>query len=204
MSIENSNTDIATGGSQGRTGGYFPRWLTAADDTSPTEPLSEAGLAALNGPRIVLGEPGMGKSELMGEFGQRLGVEPVTATRFMNAKKPTKLVPIGKPLLIDALDEAMARREGDAIDAILAQLEEAGSPPFILSCRSREWRSRSVTNLRQLYGSDPRIFVLEPFSRSEAHLFLQTRNPSIDAEYVLGHLEQHSLEELYRNPLTLA
>lgn len=203
MPMGNSNTGLGTGGSHGRTGGYFPRKLTAADDTSQTEPLNEAGLVDLKGPRVVLGEPGMGKSELMRELGGRLGVEPVSATRFMNAKNPTKLVPVGKPLLIDALDEAMARREGDAIDPILAQLEEAGSPPFILSCRSREWQARSATNLRQLYGSDPHILVLEPFSRGEACLFLQTRHPLIDAEYVLGHLEEHNLEELYGNPLTL-
>jgi len=36
----------------------------------------------------------------------------------------------------------------------LAQLEEANAPPFILSCRSREWQARSVTNLRRLYGED--------------------------------------------------
>jgi hypothetical protein len=145
----------------------------------------------------------MGKSELMREVGRQLGVEPVTAIRFINAKNPAKLVSAGKPVLIDGLDEAMSRREGDAVYAILAQLEEADFPPFILSCRSREWQARSVTNLRQLYGTDPRVLTLEPFDHIEARAFLLARHPSVDADHVLDHLAGHSLDELYRNPLTL-
>ncbi|TGR08198.1 hypothetical protein EN833_18755 [Mesorhizobium sp. M4B.F.Ca.ET.190.01.1.1] len=145
----------------------------------------------------------MGKSELMRELGRRLGISPMTAIRFINAKNPAKLALEGKPVLIDGLDEAMSQREGDAVDAILAQLEEAGSPPFIISCRSREWQARSVTNLRQLYGADPRILTLEPFGWAEARAFLLARDPSVDADHVLDHLANHSLEELYRNPLTL-
>src|SRR5882757_327808 len=97
----------------------------------------------------------------------------------------------------------MSRREGDAIDAILAQLEEANAPPFILSCRSREWQARSVTNLRRLYGADPKILTLEPFDGAEARAYLLGRYPSVNADHVLGHLAAHSLEDLYRNPLTL-
>ncbi|WP_195908358.1 NACHT domain-containing NTPase [Novosphingobium sp. Gsoil 351] len=182
---------------------YFPRRLTLSDLSILDNQVDEVGLLALGGNRVILGEPGMGKSELIREVGRRLGIEPVTAIRFINAKSPAKLVPAGKPVLIDGLDEAMSRREGDAVDAILAQLEEADSPPFILSCRSREWQSRSVTNLRQLYGADPRILTLEPFDGVEARAFLLAQHPSVDADHVLGHLTDHSLEELYRNPLTL-
>lgn len=133
---------------------YFSRRLTLADASVLDNRVDEGELLALAGNKVILGEPGMGKSELMREVGRQLGVEPVTAIRFINAKNPAKLVPLGKPLLIDGLDEAMSRREGDAVDAILAQLEDAGSPPFILSCRSREWQARGATNLRQLYGAE--------------------------------------------------
>ena len=182
---------------------YFPRHLTVSDAPLLANRVDEEGLLALDGPKVVLGEPGMGKSELMRELGRRLGVEPVTAARFMNARNPTKLVPVGKVLLIDALDEAMARREGNAIDAIVAQLEEVGSPAFILACRSREWQARTVTNLRHLYGSDPIILTLEPLTRGEALHFLEVRHPAINAQHVVNHLEQNNLAELYYNPLTL-
>ena len=117
--------------------GYFPRRLTLNDDSLQDNRVSESGLLALPGNKIILGDPGMGKSELIRELGRRLGVEPITAMRFISSKSPAKLVLMGMPVLIDALDEAMSRRDGDAVDAILAQLEEADSPPFILSCRSR-------------------------------------------------------------------
>ena len=182
---------------------YFPRRLTLTDVSVLDNQVDEAGLLALVGNKVILGEPGMGKSELMREIGRQLGVEPVTAIRFINAKNPVKLVPMGKPVLIDGLDEAMSRREGDAVDAILAQLDEADFPPFILSCRSREWQARSVTNLRQFYGVDLRILTLEPFDHVEARAFLLARHPSVDADHVLDHLASHSLDELNRNPLTL-
>ncbi|MFG1281554.1 NACHT domain-containing protein [Xanthobacter autotrophicus] len=184
-------------------GVYFPRRLKFADASIRDDRIDESGLLAFAGNKIVLGEPGMGKSALMRELGRRLDIEPVTAVRFINSRNPAKLVPAGKPLLIDGLDEAMSRREGDAIDVILAQLEEADSPAFILSCRSREWQARSVTNLRHLYGADPNILTLEPFNRVEAGAYLLAQHPSVDANHVLDHLAAHSLEDLYSNPLTL-
>lgn len=204
-----SGTSPASAGTQhedassGAAAVYFPRRLSVSDASILDNRVDEAGLLALAGNKIVLGEPGMGKSELMRELGRRLSFEPITAIRFINSKNPAKLVPAGKSLLIDGLDEAMSRREGDAVDAILAQLEEADSPPFILSCRSREWQTRSATNLRQLYGADPKILTLEPFDRAEAGAYLLAQHPTLVADKVLDHLASHSLEELYRNPLTL-
>lgn len=183
---------------------YFPRRLLLSDASILNNQVNEAGLLALAGNKVLLGEPGMGKSELMRELGRRVGGERITAIRFINAKNPASLASADKPLLIDGLDEAMSRREGDAIDSILAQLEEAGAPTFILSCRSREWQARSVTNLRQLYGADPRILTLEPFDRAEARTYFRAQYPNVDVDHVLDHLASHSLEELYRNPLTLS
>jgi hypothetical protein len=181
---------------------YFPRRLRAQDGSRTWE-VGEGGVIAIPGPKVILGEPGMGKSELVRELGQRLNVQPLTAVRFMLATHPSKLVVQGKPLLIDGLDEAMARRESDAVDLILAQLEESGSPEFILSCRSREWQARSEANLRQLYGADPIIFTLEPFNRTEALDFLAVRHASVNVGQLLRHLDQHGISDLYRNPLTL-
>ncbi len=182
---------------------YFPRHLRFADSEGDMRRVDESEMLATKGAKIVLGEPGMGKSELMREAGRRLEVPHITAVRFMLSKAPAQFVVPGKPLIIDGLDEAMARREGDAVDAILAQLEAAGSPEFILSCRTREWQARSVTNLRQIYGTDPGIFVLEPFSRTEARAFLIQHFVRADADHVLNHLDEHGLAELYQNPLTL-
>lgn len=182
---------------------YLPRRLSGSIDEATSEPVDEDRLIRISGGVVVLGEPGMGKSELMRELGRRTGTRPVSAIRFVNHKNPAKLVTPNAPLLIDALDEAMARRDGDAIDAVLAQLEAAGSPDFVLSCRAREWQARGASNLAESYGSEPKILSIEPFHWLEAQAFLAAGHPTIDPVRVLRHLEAHGLEDLYGNPLTL-
>ena len=182
---------------------YFSRRLTVSDEAQGSRSLGDGEILDLAGNKILLGEPGMGKTKLIRELGRRLDIEPITAIRFISAKTPARYVTDGQPLLIDGLDEAMSRREGDAIDAILAQLEDADWPPFILSCRSREWQARSLTNLRQLYGAEPQVLTLEPLDRHAARAFMLAHYPSVDGEHVLDHLERHMLQDLYRNPLTL-
>ena len=184
-------------------GEYFPRRLLCLDQASEGLCVNETEMLARLGPKMILGEPGMGKTQLLGELGRRLEITSLSAVRFMLSTNPAKLITSGKPLLIDGLDEAMARREGDAVDAILAQLEDAGSPEFILSCRSREWQSRTVTNLREVYGTEPTIFAIEPFSREEAKAFLAQRYAAADADHVLDHLDRNGLANLYGIPLTL-
>src|SRR5438874_754875 len=60
---------------------YFPRQLSISDDSILNNRVDEAGLLAIAGNKVVLGEPGMGKSELMRELGRWLGVEAITAIR---------------------------------------------------------------------------------------------------------------------------
>ena len=182
---------------------YFSRCLRTTDDQGQVRIVEDSEILTISGPRIILGEPGMGKSELIREIGRRLDIQPISAVRFMLSKDPSRFVIPGKPLLIDALDEAVARREGDAVDLILAQLEDAGAPEFVLTCRAREWQERSVNNLRHIYAIQPTIFTLEALSRSEAVLFLNQRHATVDAEQVISHLEMHNVADLYGNPLTL-
>ncbi|MGY0833734.1 NACHT domain-containing protein [Azospirillum argentinense] len=182
---------------------YLARRLRFTDRGGDLRTVDEAGMLAIPGAKIILAEPGMGKSELLRQAGHALGVELLTASRFMRVKNASRLVEPGKPLLIDGLDEAMARREGDAVDEILAQLEEAGSPDFVLSCRAREWQARTISGLRPLYGAEPTVFTIEPFDDQEALAFLARRHPKADAEHVLNHLNEHGLSDLHRNPLTL-
>ena len=182
---------------------YFPRHLRIMNEADQAQKVDELVLITMQGPKVILGEPGMGKSELIRELGRRLNVQPISATRFMLHRRPDSFVIDGKPLLIDGLDEAMARRDGDAVDLVLSKLEEAGSPDFILSCRAREWQSRNESNMRQIYNVDPKVLILEALSRPEAEAFLRQRHPTVDAEQVLSHLETNSIAELYSNPLTL-
>jgi len=182
---------------------YFRRKLRILDEPSEREIL-DSNLLGLERSVVVLGEPGMGKSELIGELGRASGVAPVSAPRFMLSKNPGSYVTSGRPLLIDGLDEAIARDEKDALDRVLAQLEDAGCPRFVLSCRSREWQSRSLRSLKEIYGVDPLVVSIEEFTREEASAFWSSRGFTSSVDPVLDGLDEQGLSDLYRNPLTLS
>jgi len=182
---------------------YFRRTLRTIDEPSEREIL-DSNLLFLDRSVVVLGEPGMGKSELIGELGRASGVAPVSAPRFMLSKNPGSHVTPGHPLLIDGLDEAIARDEKDALDRVLAQLEDAGCPRFVLSCRSREWQSRSLRSLKEIYGVEPLVVSIEEFTREEASAFWSSRGFTSSVDPVLDGLDEQGLSDLYRNPLTLS
>lgn len=185
---------------------YFSRHLRLENNESSgcLAIVDEDGLLAIAGPKVILGEPGMGKSQLIEELGRRLDVRPISAQRFIASGNPGRFHFPGKPLLIDGLDEAMARRDSDAVDMVLGKLEDAGHPDFILCCRSREWQSRNVVNLAQIYGSAPSILTIEAFTRFDAFAFMRQLYPELDVDHVLDHLEDQGIAELYHNPLTLS
>jgi len=182
---------------------YLNRKLLIENNERETVRSSDHELLQLDGPAIILGEPGMGKTQLMRYLGKLANVEPVSAIRFMNAKDPLALLQPNRPLIIDGLDEAMARREGDAVDRILAQLETAGNPKFIISCRAREWENRTARNLTQIYGREPTICILQKLSRHDAEELLKSNYPKVDPSKVINHLNDVNLADLYTNPLTL-
>lgn len=145
----------------------------------------------------------MGKSEMMDYLGRQAGVEPISASRFMNSLNPKTFAERGVPLLLDALDEAMARSEGDAVDKVLARLEDAGRPRFILACRAREWQSRAESELKAIYGDSPLVVSIEDLSRAEARAFWTMRAFRTDSTAVLDRMDEQNLSDLYKNPLTL-
>lgn len=50
-------------------------------------------------PAIVLGEPGMGKTELIQELSRRLAVTPVTAVRFYSQQKSRVVRPVWEAVI---------------------------------------------------------------------------------------------------------
>lgn len=181
---------------------YFSRTLRVLDQANKTL-IRDSELLAIQRPIVILGEPGMGKSEMIRYLGARAGAPTISASRFMHSKNVGTLVQAGQPLLIDALDEALARSEGEAVDKVLANLEAAGSPRFILSCRAREWQSRTQVGLEEIYGASPLVVSIEALTRAQAREFWVTRGFLNDAEPVLARMDEQNLSDLYQNPLTL-
>lgn len=182
---------------------YIPRRLVWTDDQQQRRTFEEAKLACQPTPVVVLAEPGGGKSELFRHAAVQASAPLVTATKWLRTARPEDLLKPGRPIFIDALDEASALRSGDAIQGLLEKLNAAGSPPFVLSCRAADWEGRGSTGIRQDYGFAPLICSLEPFSRAEAESLLAGLCPEQDAAALLVQLDEKGLGTLSGSPLTL-
>lgn len=185
---------------------FIPRTLWYETDQEPVH----VGHEILHGhrrPMILLGEAGMGKSTLLEAVGKTPGYAICTARQLINRPDPASLFQNAHTLVIDALDEVSAQRQGDAVDLVLRQLGLIGYPPFILSCRIADWRSASARQgIADHYGDAPLELHIDPLTRDDAAAFL-TRASGDNAEMAdraLAQLEERGLEGLWHNPQTLA
>ena len=166
--------------------------------------IDQAAIADLDGPIVILGDPGLGKSVLAQAIGRQAGFVYVRAPSFLRNSHPERLTANGECLIIDGLDEIASATVGGGVDAILSQLSKLDYPRFILSSREVDWRGAADRiKIEDDYGQPAILLHLLAFDRDDAALFLGRNFPSVDAEGVLTHLADHGLEEIYRNPLTL-
>jgi hypothetical protein len=153
---------------------------------------------------IVLGEAGMGKSTLLSQLTSVEGYVLCSARKLLISSDLKRLLGSATTLVIDALDEVPAQREGDAVDLVLRCLDELEHPRFILSCRITDWRSAtSIQAIADIYESAPLELHLDPLDRDDALRFLSHSIVVEEAERVLQHLEERGLSGLWHNPQTL-
>ncbi|WP_122075971.1 NACHT domain-containing NTPase [Pseudophaeobacter sp. EL27] len=186
------------------TNSILARRLSGVDADGKLFELPQTDLLGRKKPILVLGDAGMGKTTLLEEIGQEAGYKFVHARRLIRSHDPSKLLGDATTFVIDALDELAVQAEGDAVDAVLASLEAAGFPNFILSCRVADWRSAtSVQAVGDTYGDDPLELFLKPISRDDARSLLSKDIGDERADTVLSHFEENGLEGLFGNPQTL-
>lgn len=166
--------------------------------------LDQDDLLARAEPVIVLGEPGMGKTELLKAVGCADGNVFCRATQLINHARPETLIGNATCLVIDALDEVAAQRQGDAVDLVLQKLGQLDYPPFILSCRVAEWRSAIASGaIAEQYDAPPLEVHLEPLTRDEQRrLLTELTGDAGRATVLLDHFETFGPDFL-GNPQTL-
>lgn len=153
---------------------------------------------------VVLGEAGMGKSTLLRQLDAEQGYVVCTARALINAPDFIARFGDARTLVIDALDEVSAQRDGDAVDMVVRKLAALGYPRFILSCRIADWRSATgLQGLTDLYGDAPVELHLEPLDRPGAVSFLSASLGGARADGVADYLEERGLAGLWSNPQTL-
>lgn len=168
------------------------------------ERLHQDALLDITRPMLILGEAGMGKSNLLGWLAEYPGYAACTARQLINRYDPTALLGDSKVLVIDALDEVPAHRDGDAAGLVLTRLGQLGYPQFILSCRVADWRSATGKEaIYEQYAVDPIEMHLDPFTKEDALDFLSATLGVGDASVVVSHFNERGLSGMLGNPQTL-
>ena len=128
----------------------------------------------------------------------------VHAAELVRAEEPASLMPDEGHLAVDGLDEIASPGTGSALDAVLEQLREMNNPPFILSCRTAEWRDAADrARIEDSRAGEAVTLYLAPFSDDEAQSFLEHEFPGAQVHALLQNLKNRRLAHACRNPLVL-
>ncbi|KSV75155.1 hypothetical protein N183_22730 [Sinorhizobium sp. Sb3] len=155
---------------------------------------------------VLLGEPGIGKTELTRYLEGSLGATRVAAGTFWRSADPAvyQKGAADTPLIIDGLDEIAAPGAEPPIDRILQSLSKLKNPNVIISCRSADWvASVNKHKISQDYGVAPIPVHILPFNDEQVRSFLGGYDASIDCDQFLFAIKTQGLDDLSGNPLTL-
>ncbi len=183
---------------------YVKRTLTLVNEQRELQRVADDDLEQFHRSLIVLGEPGMGKTELLRKLAQRPDYVFRSAASFATHPAPARILSPGQTMVIDGLDELSAVAEFDPIYRVLEKLIAAGIPRFILSCRAADWRGAGARqDIADEYGAPPLELTLEPFSRSDAIAYLTASLGDERANEVVTYLVGKGIPDLFGNPLSL-
>ncbi|MCY3803427.1 MAG: hypothetical protein OXG06_03340 [Gammaproteobacteria bacterium] len=181
---------------------YIPRNLSWIDGEQKKFIGEDSLLKKFPCPLVILGDPGMGKTQLMEKLGTSDGCRFIRATSFLRQVEDS--TPESERLIIDGLDEVAAMEEGDPLHNVLKKLIACGKPSFVISCRVAEWRGVTARfDIENEYGQTPEELCLESLSEMEAVNALALEVDQERAEKAIRGLSRAGLSGLFKNPLTL-
>ncbi len=178
------------------------RILFAQEDGTAVE-LTEAEFVNIRGPRILLGEPGAGKSDTATEI-QRLSAGHSIHAELLASNAPTIQLN-HKTVIIDGVDEVFANSANDPIATILNRLLEDKVEDFVLTCRAMDWRNAtSEAKIVRRFHAKPIIGQLQPLNDEEIASMVEVFSSGRQngAKFVAQAYE-HNAIELARNPQSL-
>lgn len=140
---------------------------------SPTDAQAVNRVSALRAwPFVVmLGEPGMGKSTVLGQEAQAVQAGVVTVRSFLNGAT----VASGVPAFLDGLDEYRSDRgqRADKVERLATRLEALALTGWRLSCRAEDWSDADRAALERAAAPGQIVVArLETLDEQEARAIL--------------------------------
>ncbi|MBA3057492.1 MAG: hypothetical protein KJ614_18580 [Gammaproteobacteria bacterium] len=156
---------------------------------------------------VLLGDPGLGKSEAFGQEADAGRGHRISAGDFLALDHP-ELKGSALPVFIDGLDETRAGTFDGRVplNNIRKKLQQLGCRSFRLSCRAADWLGNSdAAKLLSLLpaGEQVQVFALHPLTLADVAAILPANHGITDPQAFITATKQHGLTDLLFNPQTM-
>ena len=186
-----------------------PRTCVRQPDTNDDragEPIPLSGTQALTA-YVLLGDPGLGKSEAFEQEANAVGGHHISASDFLALDHP-ELKDSTLPVFIDGLDETRAGMVDGRVplDNIRKKLQQLGCRSFRLSCRAADWLGNpDAAKLQSLLPASEKVqvFSLQPLTLADVAAILSANHDVSDSQVFISSAKRHGLTGLLDNPQTL-
>lgn len=192
---------------------FIPRKVTEYELNSDSQRL-DFDVLALDELRsvkswVLLGEPGSGKSTAFEEGCKCTGGKVMRINDFLD--EDLFVLADYTTIYLDGLDEARnTTTEGRTlIGKVAKKLIQLGCPPFRISCRAADWYGELDHNELKRVDDALRVFKLNELNVDDEHVKryiaeqLNSKSAAMSVKEFLRQIEQHKLEPLLCNPLSI-
>ncbi|WP_130472031.1 NACHT domain-containing protein [Candidatus Magnetaquicoccus inordinatus] len=178
--------------------------ITSDEQTDTTAQPSPLSAFFSEAAFVLLGEPGMGKTECFIQAArEEKNAHYYKVRAFLRNENKDEYA--DKVLYLDGLDEQRAKEsDGRAIlDRIIGKLKDLDNPRFRLSCRTADWYGENdQTNLQDASASNKITVVqLHPLSSSDIEQIVTKKG--LSAGEFMQQAQEHGIEEWLNNPYSL-
>jgi len=182
---------------------YVPRRILLSNADGSQQELREAEFASIQGPRILLGEPGAGKSDTASEI-MRLANGFEIHAELLASDAPTPNL-FGRTIIVDGVDEVLVNGTIDPIVAILNRLAEDKAESFVLMCRAMDWKhATSESAIERRFRVRPVVGHLQPLNDQEMAALVQVFSlGSVNGPDFVQQAASHGAREIAQNPQNL-
>jgi hypothetical protein len=182
---------------------YVSRRILTTNSAGESIEVDEAEFASGIGPRILLGEPGSGKSDTATEIARLFGGHVIHA-ELLTSNAPI-LLNGGKLLIVDGVDEITSNGNIDPVSTILNRLLSEKIETFMMTCRAADWRhATSEDKITRRFKTAPLVGQLLSLNDDELSAMVEgITNGATDGANFVKQAGQHSAMEFARNPQSL-